>query len=50
MLSGLLCKAPKQRLGASKRDVEEIKEHPFFAVLDFDDVYNKRLTPPFKPE
>jgi hypothetical protein len=35
----------KKRLG-SERDGEEIREHPFFKDLDWNDVYNKVLKPP----
>nr|QHX41458.1 RAC serine/threonine-protein kinase [Halisarca dujardinii] len=49
VLSALLQKDPGQRLGGSKRDVEEIKEHPFFAPINWDDLYNKKVPPPFQP-
>lgn len=32
---------PLQRLGASARDAEIIKEHPFFEGLDWNKVLNK---------
>jgi hypothetical protein len=38
---------PNSRLGS--RGIDEIKEHPFFEGVNFDDVYNKRLNPPFRP-
>ncbi|KAF7301471.1 Non-specific serine/threonine protein kinase [Mycena indigotica] len=44
----LLNRNPKLRLGA-QRDAEELKEHPFFASLDWDALARKQVTPPFKP-
>ncbi len=38
---------PKERLGAKNED--DIKNHPFFGGLNFDDVLNKKITPPFIP-
>ena len=46
LLRGLLQKDPWKRLGGSSRDAEEIKEHPYFKDVNWDDVYNKRITPP----
>ena len=39
---------PLERLGAGAEGAKEIKNHPFFADISWDDVINKRLTPPFK--
>eukprot|EP01006_Ploeotia_vitrea_P057019 TRINITY_DN68145_c10_g3_i3.p1 TRINITY_DN68145_c10_g3~~TRINITY_DN68145_c10_g3_i3.p1 ORF type:complete len:665 (+),score=89.14 TRINITY_DN68145_c10_g3_i3:110-2104(+) len=41
----LLKKDPKQRL----TDPKKIKAHPFFATINWDDVYHKRVTPGFVP-
>ena len=50
-MTGLLQKDPGQRLGGSKRDVEEVKDHPFFGGVPnfWEDLYNKKIPPPFKP-
>ncbi|MCQ2815936.1 MAG: protein kinase [archaeon] len=45
LLQDLLVKDPSKRLGA-KNDVEEIKKHPYFSDVNWDDVYNRRLSPP----
>ncbi|XP_065322831.1 serine/threonine-protein kinase Sgk2-like isoform X2 [Gordionus sp. m RMFG-2023] len=49
LLKALLQKDREQRLGASKRDVLEIQEHPFFADLDWQALLALRITPPFDP-
>ncbi|XP_036178312.1 serine/threonine-protein kinase Sgk2 isoform X2 [Myotis myotis] len=48
LLHALLHKDQRQRLG-SKADFTEIKNHVFFSPINWDDLYHKRLTPPFNP-
>ncbi|KAK7488522.1 hypothetical protein BaRGS_00020307, partial [Batillaria attramentaria] len=48
ILEGLLEKDKEKRLGA-KRDFEEVRQHDFFADIDWDDLYNKRIQPPYNP-
>ncbi|XP_036274008.1 serine/threonine-protein kinase Sgk2 isoform X1 [Pipistrellus kuhlii] len=48
LLQALLHKDQRQRLG-SKADFTEIKNHVFFSPINWDDLYHKRLTPPFIP-
>uniref|UniRef100_A0A4W5QC90 non-specific serine/threonine protein kinase n=1 Tax=Hucho hucho TaxID=62062 RepID=A0A4W5QC90_9TELE len=50
LLSGLLKKDPKQRLGGGQDDAKEIMQHKFFAGIEWQDVYEKKLVPPFKPQ
>lgn len=46
----LMVREPLKRLGASKNDVEDVKMHPFFSGLNWDDLINKHLpAPPIKP-
>ena len=46
LLRGLLQKDPRKRLGGGNLDAEEIKQHPYFKDVNWDDVYHKRITPP----
>ena len=39
-------KDPRKRLGGGIKDAEEIKEHPYFKDVNWDDVYNKKIAPP----
>jgi len=32
-----------------REGVEELTQHPFFAAIDWDALYERRLTPPFNP-
>ncbi|KAF2747381.1 kinase-like protein [Sporormia fimetaria CBS 119925] len=48
-VKGLLNRNPKHRLGAT-RDAQELKEHPFFADVDWDALSKKNVVPPFKPK
>ncbi|XP_052903527.1 RAC serine/threonine-protein kinase [Anopheles moucheti] len=50
LLSGLLVKNPKQRLGGGPDDAKEIMVHPFFVSINWSDLVAKRITPPFKPQ
>ena len=37
------------RLGGGESDAEEVKSHMFFQSINWDDVYHKRIPPPFDP-
>lgn len=43
----LLRKDPMDRLG--REGIDQVKMHPFFKKTNWDDVYNKKLVPSFKP-
>ncbi|KAL4080957.1 hypothetical protein J3A83DRAFT_102662 [Scleroderma citrinum] len=49
ILQKLLTRDPNRRLGAGKEDAEEVKRHPFFKDISFDDVLHKRIPPPYFP-
>ncbi|KAG7520889.1 hypothetical protein JOB18_037979 [Solea senegalensis] len=48
LLVGLLQKDQHRRLGAIA-DFLEIKNHIFFSPINWDDLYHKRITPPYNP-
>ncbi|KAE8585609.1 hypothetical protein XENTR_v10021375 [Xenopus tropicalis] len=50
LLAGLLKKDPKQRLGGGPNDAQEVMSHRFFASINWQDVTERKLTPPFKPQ
>ncbi|KAK2963228.1 putative RAC family serine/threonine-protein kinase like protein [Blattamonas nauphoetae] len=50
ILLRLLERDPNKRLGGGDRDAAEVKEHPFFASLDWGDVYAKRTKPSYIPK
>ncbi|KAK9475208.1 kinase-like domain-containing protein [Dipodascopsis tothii] len=47
-VKGLLNRNPKHRLGAMD-DARELKAHPFFADVDWSQLLQKKVPPPFKP-
>lgn len=49
LIKRLLKRHVESRLGAGPGDAEEIKEHPFFRLLDWNVVYRRQMEPPFKP-
>ena len=46
LIRGLLDRDITKRIGASLRDSQEIKEHPFYKGLNFECIYNKEFIPP----
>jgi RAC serine/threonine-protein kinase len=50
LLSGLLRKNPADRLGSGPQDAKEIMEHQFFRSINWTDLVQKKITPPFKPK
>ena len=50
IIQKLLTRDAKLRLGSSERDAEEIMEHPYFADVNFDDIFSMKVIPPYKPE
>ena len=49
MLCGLLEQDPRKRLGSTSMDSNEIKQHPFFHMIDWEKLLNKEIDPSFKP-
>jgi hypothetical protein len=42
-------RVPEKRLGYGPGDAEDVKAHEFFAGVNWDDVYHKRIRPPYVP-
>ncbi|KYK59132.1 protein kinase C [Drechmeria coniospora] len=49
ILQKLLTREPDQRLGSGPTDAQEVMSQPFFRNINWDDIYYKRVQPPFKP-
>ena len=50
ILQKLLTREPDQRLGSGPTDAQEIMSQPFFRNVNWDDIYHKRVEPPFLPQ
>ncbi|GBB84120.1 hypothetical protein RclHR1_10760002 [Rhizophagus clarus] len=49
LLRGLLQRDPTLRLGCGTAGTMEIRGHMYFEYVDWDDVYHKRINPPYIP-
>ncbi|XP_036350358.1 serine/threonine-protein kinase N2 isoform X3 [Ochotona princeps] len=45
----LLRRNPERRLGAGEKDAEDVKKHPFFRLIDWNALMDKKVKPPFVP-
>ncbi|KAF6110718.1 protein kinase N2 [Phyllostomus discolor] len=45
----LLRRNPERRLGAGEKDAEDVKKHPFFRLIDWIALMDKKVKPPFVP-
>nr|XP_055129901.1 serine/threonine-protein kinase N2-like [Symphalangus syndactylus] len=45
----LLRRNPELRLGASEKDAADVKKHPFFQLIDWRALMDKKVKPPFIP-
>ena len=50
LISKLLIPNPKNRLGYGKDGAKNIKEHPYFSDIDWEEAWEKKLTPPLIPK
>lgn len=48
LISKLLQRDPKKRLGYGVNGTNDIKNHPWFKSIDWDKLYRKEIEPPFK--
>lgn len=49
ILQKLLTREPDQRLGSGPTDAQEVMSQPFFRNIVWEDIYHKRVQPPFLP-
>ncbi|XP_078065031.1 ribosomal protein S6 kinase alpha-5-like [Mustelus asterias] len=49
LIQRFLVKDPKKRLGSGPKGASEIKRHPFFRGMNWEDLVAKRIPAPFKP-
>jgi protein-serine/threonine kinase len=49
LVTKLLNVNPKERLGSGVRDAEEIKEHEFFSGVNWKNILDRKVKPPYKP-
>lgn len=50
ILQKLLTREPELRLGSGPTDAQEVMSHAFFRNINWDDIYHKRVPPPFMPQ
>jgi serine/threonine protein kinase len=50
ILQKLLTREPDQRLGSGPTDAQEVMSQPFFRNINWDDIFHKRIPPPFLPQ
>ena len=49
LLRALFKRNPANRLGSGANGINDLKNHPFFASIDWELLLKKKLTPPFQP-
>lgn len=49
-MEGLLDKDPNERLGNGKLGLQNIKDHPWFESIDWENLLEKKIKPPFIPK
>uniref|UniRef100_A0A834RHD7 non-specific serine/threonine protein kinase n=1 Tax=Sarcoptes scabiei TaxID=52283 RepID=A0A834RHD7_SARSC len=49
LLNKILVKEPHKRLGGGSDDAQEIKNHPFFKSIDWQDLAARKIATPFTP-
>ena len=50
IITDLLVVEPNKRLGYGSNGTENIKKHPFFKNINWDELYNKKVEPEFVPK
>lgn len=47
LINQLICRKQEDRLG--KNGAKSIKEHPWFSDINWEDIVNRKVQPPFVP-
>ncbi len=50
ILQALLTRDPERRVGSGPKDADEIMEHPYFRNVNFDEMLNLKVPPPYVPQ
>ena len=50
LINKLLVIDPNQRLGSGKYGIEKLKQHPYFKNINWEDLKELKVTPPFIPD
>ena len=50
LINKLLVIDPNQRLGSGKDGIEKLKQHPYFKNINWEDLKELKVTPPFIPD
>jgi serine/threonine protein kinase len=50
LLRALLCRNPRQRLGATQDGVDQIRQHEFFKDIDWKALVKRQIPAPWKPQ
>lgn len=50
LLESLLQKDRRYRIGTSQNDAKDLMVHPFFQSINWEDMLNRKIPPPFKPQ
>merc|ERR1712241_441635 len=50
VITRMLERDPKKRLGSSANDYKDIQKHAFFKSIDWQKLYNKEIEAPYKPK
>mmetsp|Transcript_2830 Transcript_2830/g.2353 ORF Transcript_2830/g.2353 Transcript_2830/m.2353 type:complete len:124 (+) Transcript_2830:276-647(+) len=50
LIERLIEKDPEYRLGSNEEDAEDIMKHEWFKCIDWEELANKKLNPPYIPD
>uniref|UniRef100_A0A0G4FJS5 cGMP-dependent protein kinase n=1 Tax=Chromera velia CCMP2878 TaxID=1169474 RepID=A0A0G4FJS5_9ALVE len=50
LMKRLLCRVPEVRIGCSRNQLKDVKEHSFFSDFNYDRLIGRQMKPPLKPK